>query len=111
MAYMKALEALSFSLKRPRALRDICNFVSLSASIKYRILFTRAKFLCYRNFSKKKLRSQGWMDDSRCYVIFNSISVVSGRWLDDSEGLCAIGPSVWLERFPSQAGLEPGTSS
>ena len=31
----------------------------------------------------------GWMDDLRFYVLFNNISVISGRWLDDNERLCA----------------------
>ena len=34
----------------------------------------------------------GWMDELRFYVIFNSISVVSGRWLADNEMLCAMEP-------------------
>ena len=32
----------------------------------------------------------GWMDDLRFYVLFNSISVISGRYLDDNERLCAM---------------------
>ena len=38
----------------------------------------------------------------------NSISVISGQWLGDNERLCSIEPRLRLERFPSQAGLEPG---
>ena len=30
----------------------------------------------------------GWMDDLGFYVLFNSISVISGRCLDDNERLC-----------------------
>ena len=32
----------------------------------------------------------GWMDDMRLYVLFNSISVISGRWKVDNERLCAM---------------------
>ena len=32
----------------------------------------------------------GWMDDMRFYVLFNSISVISGRWKVDNERLCAM---------------------
>ena len=45
-----------------------------------------------------------WMDyDLRLYVLFNSISVISGQWLDDSKRLCGVEPQLWLERFPPQA--------
>ena len=30
------------------------------------------------------------MDDMRFYVLFNSISVISGRWEVDNERLCAM---------------------
>ena len=32
----------------------------------------------------------GWVDDLRFYVLFNSILVISGRHLDDNERLCAM---------------------
>ena len=32
----------------------------------------------------------GWMDDMRFYVLFNSISVISGRWKVDNGRLCAM---------------------
>ena len=31
----------------------------------------------------------GWMDDLRFFVLLNSIPVISGRWTDDHERLCA----------------------
>ena len=34
----------------------------------------------------------GWMDDLRFYVLFNSISVISGRWADDNERLVQWNP-------------------
>ena len=48
------------------------------------------------------------MDDLRFYVIFNSISVISGRWLADNERICAIEPLLRSIRFPSQARLDSG---
>ena len=50
------------------------------------------------------------MDDLPFYFLFNSISVISGRWLDDNERLWAMEPCLWLERFPPQAGIEPRTA-
>ena len=44
------------------------------------------------------------------YVIFNSISVISGPWLHDSERLCSMEHLLWLERFLPQVGLESGTA-
>ena len=41
----------------------------------------------------------GWMDDLLFYVLFNSISVVSGRCLDDNERLCAMEFRLRLRRF------------
>ena len=37
----------------------------------------------------------GWVDDLRFYVLFNSISVISGQCLDDNERLCANWNSVY----------------
>ena len=39
------------------------------------------------------------MDDLRLYILFNSISVISGRCLDDNERLCAMEVCLWLRRF------------
>ena len=43
--------------------------------------------------------SNRWMDDLRFYVLFNSISVISGRWADDNERLCAEESRLQLRRF------------
>ena len=40
-----------------------------------------------------------WMDDLRFYVLFNSISVISGRCMDDNEMLCAVELRLRLRRF------------
>ena len=42
---------------------------------------------------------EGWMADLRFYVLFNSISVISGRRLDDNERLCAMELHLRLRRF------------
>ena len=36
----------------------------------------------------------GWIDDLRFYVLFNSISVISGQWADDNEKLCKMKRNV-----------------
>lgn len=47
----------------------------------------------------------GWL---AIYVLYSSISVIL-RWLmDDNESLFEMEPRLWLERFPPNAGLEPG---
>ena len=38
------------------------------------------------------------------YVLFNSISVISGQWADENERLCAMKLRLRLRRF--RAGLE-----
>ena len=41
---------------------------------------------------------------------FNSISVISARWVGDNERLCAIEPHLQLKRFSPEARLETGTA-
>ena len=50
------------------------------------------------------------MDDVRFYILFNSISVISGQWVGDNERLCALEPRVQLKRSSPQVGLEHGTA-
>ena len=47
------------------------------------------------------LISYGWMDDLRFYVLFNSISVIPVRGLDDNDRLCAMELRLRLRRFLS----------
>ena len=49
-------------------------------------------------------------DDLLFYILFNSISVISGQWLGDNERLCATEPCFWSEIFPLQVGVKLGTS-
>ena len=39
------------------------------------------------------------MDDLRFYILFNNISVISGRLAVDNERLCAMEPRLRLGRF------------
>ena len=50
----------------------------------------------------------GWMDDLPFYVLFNSISVISGQWADDNERLCAMEPCLRLRRFRLRRGSNSG---
>ena len=45
------------------------------------------------------------MDDLRLYVLPNSISVIPGRWVDDTERLRAMESRLRLKRCPPQARL------
>ena len=48
--------------------------------------------------TQKQLK-YGWMDDMRFYVLFNSVSVISGRWEVDNDWLCAMELCLRLRRF------------
>ena len=48
----------------------------------------------------------GWMDDA-ILCLFNSFSVISGRWADDNERLCAMEPRLWLGRWVGCVGVFP----
>ena len=39
-----------------------------------------------------------WTNDSQFYVLYNSISVISARWMDDNERLCN-GASFMAEKI------------
>ena len=41
----------------------------------------------------------GWTDNMRFYIVFNSISVISGRWANDNERQCAMEHRLRLRRF------------
>lgn len=51
-----------------------------------------------------------WMDYSKCYAVFNSISVTPGRWVGDNERLCGMEPGWRLKRLSPQAGIERETA-
>ena len=50
------------------------------------------------------------MDDLQFYLLFNTISVISGQWADDNERLCAVEPHLRLKRSSPQTGLELTTA-
>ena len=51
-------------------------------------------------------RIDGWM--TQFYVLFNSISVISGRCLDDNERLLAINSVYGSKKISPRAGIELG---
>ena len=54
------------------------------------------------------LKVDGWRDYLRFYLIFKSISVISGRCADDNERLCAMEPRLRLRRFRLERGSNLG---
>ena len=48
--------------------------------------------------------------DLRFYILFNSISVISGRWADDNEKLCKMEPRLGLKVSSPLVGLELTTA-
>ena len=50
------------------------------------------------------------MDNLQFYVLFNSISVISGLWACDNERLCALERCLQLKRSLPQAELESRTA-
>ena len=43
--------------------------------------------------------TDGWMDDLQIYILFNSVSVISGQWEVDNERLCAMELRLRLRRL------------
>ena len=74
------------------------------------MLLLKGKFQSYTARSIMEAFSIGRMHDLRLYVLFNRISVISGRWMSDNKRLCAMEPRLRLERFPPQVELRPGTA-
>ena len=77
----------SIILNAPSYLYVIRRCLVFASSAKFDIIMTTG------------LRPQGWMDDLRFYVLFNSISVISGQYLDNNERLCAMELRLRLRRF------------
>ena len=53
---------------------------------------------------ERETENNGWMDDMRFYVLFNSISVISGQWKVDKERLRAMGLRLRFQRFHLKRG-------
>ena len=49
----------------------------------------------------------GWIDDLRFYVLFNSVSVISGQWEVDNKRLCEMELHLRFRRLC----LERGSNS
>ena len=49
------------------------------------------------------LINKSWTDDLRFYVLFNSTSGISGRWVGDNDRLYAMEPREGLKMSPPQA--------
>ena len=50
----------------------------------------------------------GWMDILRFYILFNGISVISGRCANDNERQCAMEHRLRLRRFRVEQGSTSG---
>ena len=50
----------------------------------------------------------GWMDDERFQILFNSISVISGRCGDNFENLCAVEARFLWQYFCLKRVWNPG---
>ena len=47
----------------------------------------------------KLVEFEEWMDDLQFYILFNTVTVISGRWDNDYERLCAMELRLRLGRF------------
>ena len=65
-------------------------------------------FICKNRAGRqRRLNLEQLMDDLRCYVLFNSIVVISGRWAGETERLWM--QPFTVEKISPRAGLEPET--
>ena len=60
----------------------------------------------YHGLEQKEMSNKG-MDDLRFFVLFNSVSVISGRWEVEMKG-CVQWSSVYVEKISPRAGIELG---
>ena len=75
--------ALPIALRGP-ALQIVEHYCQKLDILQFKIL-TLGGFC--QSTSKLNVCVNGCMDEMRFYVLFNSISVISGRWTDDNERL------------------------
>ena len=73
----------------------------------YYLYFINRSQLRKEIFSYQKI--DGWMEELRFYVFFNSISVISGRWADGNEKLCAVEARLGLRRILLERGTNLGS--
>ena len=67
----------------------------------------KMKLSAIQNIEVTAVGIDGWMHDLLFYVLLNSVSVISGRWADDIERLCAMEPRLRLRRFCLKGGSNP----
>ena len=72
------------------------------------IIMIRLLLLLMHAVNTFEIMVNGWMDDLQFYVLFNSISVISGQWADDNERLCALEPCLQWRRFCHEWGSNLG---
>ena len=91
---------------------------------KYQVSCPFFSFICYilvfttygrgghvGHMTRTGWRLDGWIDGwMQFYVLFNSISVISGRWVGDNKRVSALESRSWLQRSTFLAGLEPETA-
>ena len=66
-------------------------------------------FIRYRKLCLFRLKTnRSLTPDLRFYVLFNSISVISGRRADDNDRICAMEPRLRLRRFRLERGSNSG---
>ena len=77
-------------------------------SVKLGHLRTKWPYITVPESEKKAPWVDGWIDDLRFYVLFNSISVISGRCKVDNEKFCAMEHRLRLRRFCLEQGSNSG---
>ena len=90
-------------------LLQVCNIKILPTFQKYH--FKNVAFsLKGVQSTKRTITLSGWMpmDDSRFYVLFNIITVISGPWAADNKRLCAMEPRLRLNAFRIERGSNSG---
>ena len=89
----------------PLRVDHILEWIQVSRKLK---VVTKVVIICLKNGITMEVYPNGWMEDLRFYVLFNSISAISGQWDVDNERLCAITePRLRLRKFR----LERGSNS
>ena len=97
------MTVISFSLER-----TVLGFVY--ETIIARVICKKINMQIFDTINFRCNHSNGWLDDLRFYVLFNSISVISGRCQGDNERMCTMESRLLWNTFPTSAGIEFGTA-
>ena len=88
--------------------KPIGNFMHILIACKFQeVAMEKNSFPVAMATSQYTPSQKVWMDDLWFYVLFDSISIISRKWLDDNGRLSAMEPCLPLERLLPRAGLEP----